>query len=124
FYVANNPAALARAPDPVARLRQLAEGRGHAARCARLMLAYLLASRGQVQEVVAYVERGLDGGRYFAAADPAYAPASLAGSALLVADEVDRARSLATGMLADASSRGDVSAYVGGSIARAHAELH
>jgi DNA-binding CsgD family transcriptional regulator len=87
------------------------------------MLAFLLASRGQVHEVVAYVERGLDGGRFFAERDYMYGPAQSAGYALTIADEPDRARSIANGMLTDASSRGDVAAYIGGSTLRAYAEL-
>jgi DNA-binding CsgD family transcriptional regulator len=122
-YVASHPAAMARAPDPVPRMRHLAEGRGHAARAARLMLAFFLASRGQVREVVAYVEQGLDDGRFFAERDYAYGFAQSAGYALTIADEPDLARSLANGMLTDASSRGDVSAYVGASTLRAYAEL-
>jgi DNA-binding CsgD family transcriptional regulator len=122
-YVAIGPAAMARVRDPVARLRQVAEGHGHAARTALLVLAYLLAARGQVQEAVACVQQGLDGGRYFAEGDYAYGPAASAASALTLADELDRARSLANSMLADASSRGDVSAYVAGSFQRASAEL-
>jgi len=124
LYVASNPATTARLPDHVARLRQLAEGRGHAARTARLVLASLLARSGQVLEAVAWVERGLDGGRYFAEGHYAdYGPAMSAGLGLIIADKPDRARSLASGMLGAASSRGDGSAYVVGSIVRAFAEL-
>jgi DNA-binding CsgD family transcriptional regulator len=95
------------------RLSDLAARGIPASRSAQLILAYLLALRGESRhEVARLVERGWDDGRFLAEETSEDLPATLAVSALVHIDELDRAQALNRTMLTDAQARGSVAGFV------------
>ncbi|MGH3764151.1 MAG: helix-turn-helix transcriptional regulator [Pseudonocardiaceae bacterium] len=91
------------------RLRELAAQDLCASRWAQLVLAGLLAIRGEgCHEIAELVERGLDNGRLLAEETSEAVPAILALWALIFTDELVPAHTLAEAMLADAHTRGSV----------------
>lgn len=95
------------------RLRELAARGLPASRCARLVLAHLLAVRGDsCHQVAALVEQGLDDGRFLVEETCEALPTALAVWALICIDDLDRADVLIEAMLVDAQTRGSVVGFV------------
>jgi DNA-binding CsgD family transcriptional regulator len=95
------------------RLRELVGRHLPASRSAALILANLLAVRGEnCQEIVGLIERGLDNDRFLAEETCEALPVILGVWALLIADELDRAHALTEAMLADARTRGSMAGFV------------
>lgn len=91
------------------QLRELATRSCPASRSAQLVLACVLALRGEsCHEVAELVKRGWDDGRFLAEETCEALPAILAIWALTFTDELDGAHALAEAMLADAQARGSV----------------
>jgi DNA-binding NarL/FixJ family response regulator len=95
------------------QLRELAARGGPASRWAQLVLAGVLAIRGEsCHEVAGLVERGWDDGRFVAEETCEVKPAILAVLALTYTDELERAYALTEVMLADAQARGSVMGFL------------
>jgi DNA-binding NarL/FixJ family response regulator len=91
------------------RLRELAVWSVPGSRWAQLALAGLLAVRGEsCHEVAGWVQRGLDDGRFLVEETSEALPVVMGVWALILTDELDRARTLTEAMLADARERGSV----------------
>jgi DNA-binding CsgD family transcriptional regulator len=93
-------------------LRKLAKIDLPASRSAQLILANLLAVRGEdCHEVAELVDRGWDDGRFLAEETCEALPARLAVWALVHIDELDRAHELTEEMLVNAQARGSVAGF-------------
>ncbi|MDT7713965.1 MAG: hypothetical protein QOG46_2912 [Pseudonocardiales bacterium] len=93
------------------QLTKLAAHSGPASRGAQLLLAGLLAIRGEnCRKVAGLVERGWDQGRFLAEETSEAPPVIMAVWGLIFADELVGAHALAEAMLADARARGSVAA--------------
>jgi DNA-binding NarL/FixJ family response regulator len=100
------------------RLRTLAERGGDAGRSLLLMIAFAAAARrvdigegGGHDEILALVERGLDGGRLIESESAEAIEITWAARVLTFMDELDRADRLLDEMVADARKRGSVMGY-------------
>ena len=94
------------------RLRALAERGGDAGRSLLLLLGFRSAYEGGPhEEIVAFVERGLDHGRLIESESAEAVELTWAARALTFADELDRADRLLDAMVADARRRGSVMGY-------------
>jgi DNA-binding CsgD family transcriptional regulator len=77
-----------------------------------VVLAVVAALRGErLDEIVSFVEQGVDGGRLVADEGAGAWPCGQAVATLSVIDELDRAEQLSLQMLADARNRGSVQGF-------------
>jgi tetratricopeptide (TPR) repeat protein len=102
------------------RLRALAERAGTDGRSLLLMLAFRSTWDGRPRdEILALVERGLDGGRLMETESAEAIEITWAARALTFIDELDHADRLLEAMVADARKRGSVMGYATASAWRA-----
>jgi len=95
------------------RLREMATRSGPASGSAQLVLAAILAFRGEdCHEVAGLVECGWDHGRFLSEETSEAIPVILAVYALAYTDELERAQALAKEVLADAQARGSVTGFL------------
>jgi DNA-binding CsgD family transcriptional regulator len=101
--------------DPAVRLTAIAAGHGPGARLACIGLAELLMHRAERREkVMSILDRGLEGGTFFAQETPTLGLASAAANVLLFTDENVRASAFAREIQADAATRGSTLGLVQG----------
>jgi DNA-binding CsgD family transcriptional regulator len=106
------------------RLRALAERGGVAGGPLLLLIAFRLAFEGaRHEEILALVERALDGGRLIESASAEAIEITWAARALTFIDELDRADRLLEEMVADSRNRGSVMGYATTSAWRAATAL-
>jgi DNA-binding CsgD family transcriptional regulator len=93
--------------DPLARLNAIAAGEGSTARAARLGLARVLALRAERREkVLWHLDRGLEGGTFVLRETADSLFATWAAEAMVLTDELARARAFTREMQSAAAARG------------------
>jgi DNA-binding CsgD family transcriptional regulator len=101
------------------RLRALAARTGRRSGALNVFMALVAATSNEgVDQTVAWVERGVDGGHLLEAETSDSIAVAVAVNALVFVDELDRADELALAMLDDARRRGLVVGFIAGSAHR------